>query len=101
MSNVSTDIATLRNRPEGIRLIAASVRKLVKPSFAHLPQVLLDQRAAVREQDIALQRRQQTIAQEGFEAAIRLLLGNSDRLQFERVPYFEQLDHYRRDHHES
>lgn len=80
-----------RNRPPGIRLIHASAAKLAMPSLAPLYQVFLDQRAAIEAERRDLRRRQQAIAQEGFDAAVRLLVNTSEAFRAERAPYFQRL----------
>jgi len=80
-----------RNRPPGIMRIHEEVSKLIKPTLAVLYQVFLDQKAALKAERTALLRKQETLHQEGYEAAVRLVISNSNDFQISQRSYFDRI----------
>jgi len=79
-------------RPEGIKRIYDAVSKLVKPPLAPLYQVFLDEQSLNQSKRNALLQKQAELRQEGFEAAVRLVISSTDKFQIERGSYFERIE---------
>jgi len=79
-------------RAEGIRRIYDAVSKLIKPPLAPLYQVFLEEQSLRQSKRKALHQRQAELRQEGFEAAVRLVISSTDKFQIERGSYFERIE---------
>ena len=74
-------ITPTQEKPKAIQRIEQSVSNLIFPPLAPLQQAFIDQKIAIREKYAELHRKREETSNEGYEAAMRLMMLNKDLSQ--------------------
>ncbi len=78
-----------KERPQAIARIAEAASSLLIPPLAPLHQAFMEQKYGVEEKRSELLRKQDECRNEGYAAAMRLMMPSAERLQATRGSYLE------------
>lgn len=82
-------------RPQAIERIAAAVSSLIFPPLALLYQAFIEQKAGISEKRSELLRKRESVRNEGYAAATRLMTPSAEQLQTIGVSYLELINKQR------
>lgn len=71
-------VTPAQEKPLAIQRIGKSVSDLIFPPLAPLQQAFIDQKIAISEKRSELLRKRDEISNEGYEAAMRLMMSNKE-----------------------
>jgi len=83
--------AQTNERPEAIARIYEAASNLLMPPLSSLHQTFVETKAGVNKERSRLRRELDEIRDEGFEAAARLMLPDTEKLQSKAGSYIERI----------
>lgn len=78
-----------KKRPQAIERIAEAASNLLMPPLTPLHQTFMDQKLGVQEKRSELLRKQDECRNEGYAAAMRLMMPSAEQFQATRGSYLE------------
>lgn len=84
-----------QKKPQAIERIAAAVSSLLFPPLAPLHQTFIEQKVGISEKRSELLRKRESVRNEGYAAATRLMTPSAEQLQTIGVSYLELINKQR------
>ena len=78
-----------KKKPKAIERISEAASNLLMPPLAPLHQTFMDQKFGAEEKRSELLRKREEIRNEGYAAAMRLMMPSAERLQATKGSYLE------------